>query len=53
MVEIRVERKPPRIWPWLLGVVALVLVVWLLLGVLSPDERPAAAETEQVGQLDE
>lgn len=29
MADLKVERKGPSIWPWVLGLLALVLVIWL------------------------
>lgn len=37
MTEIRVERKAP-IWPWIAGILLLILVVWLAFGAFGDDE---------------
>lgn len=54
MAEIRVERKGPRnIWPWVVGALVVLLVLWFLLsrnrhvaatsGMMTPSS-PATAE---------
>lgn len=44
MAEIRVERKEGRgIWPWVVGVVVLLVVLWLLFG-RGNEVRAASAD---------
>jgi len=31
MADIRVERKGPNIWPWIIGLIVLALLVWGLM----------------------
>ncbi len=41
MAEIRVERKEGRgIWPWIIGLLVAVLVLWFLFG---RDDEPRSA----------
>lgn len=39
MAEIRIERRPP-VWPWIVGILGLVLVAWLVIGTLGTDRDP-------------
>lgn len=47
MTEIRVERKAP-VWPWIAGLVVLVLVAWLAFGAFGDDEP--ATEQGAIGR---
>jgi hypothetical protein len=38
MADIRVERRGPRIWPWILGLLLLALVIWLAVTYFGTDE---------------
>ena len=67
MAEIHIERKERSVWPWILGLLALALVVWLLLaqrggredafvtdtaiGDTDPGITPGAARTGAVGSF--
>jgi hypothetical protein len=31
MADIKVERKGPSIWPWIIGLIVLALLVWALM----------------------
>ena len=45
MAEINVEKKRNNFWPWLLGAVLLVLLLWGITGMLGEGpETPAAQE---------
>jgi hypothetical protein len=37
MAEIRIEKRPP-VWPWILGVLLLLVVGWIAIGALNDDE---------------
>ncbi len=46
MAEINVQRKDPGAWPWILGVLALVLVGWAVIAMMDRDrDDPEVAET--------
>jgi len=46
MAEIKVQRKGPGAWPWILGVLALVLVGWAVIAMMDRDrDDPEVAET--------
>lgn len=47
MAQIPVERKSPSIWPWLIGLLVLIGLIWLLYEWFDRDEEvvPAAAVT--------
>lgn len=56
MAEIKVEkRKNTPIWPWIIGILLLVAVVWFLFEALQDDtereyeRREREAEVEEVG----
>ncbi len=44
MAEINIERKRTSILPWIIGLIALALLAWALLGLFSGNERTAATE---------
>lgn len=53
MADVRVERREPSIWPWIIGLLVLSLLIWLLVEVFGSDdaardepavEQPAMAE---------
>ena len=43
MAEIHVERKDRSIWPWILGALAVLLLLWLFFALLDNDEEAAVA----------
>ena len=43
MADINVERKSTSIWPWILGLIALALLIWVLVEALGNDEPEVAA----------
>lgn len=38
MAEVDVQRRGPSIWPWIVGLLALVLVIWLAVELLGDDD---------------
>lgn len=38
MAEIKVERRRPGVWPWVLGLTVLALVIWGLTELLGGDD---------------
>ncbi len=44
MADINIERKRTNILPWIIGLIALALLAWALLGLFGGDERTAATE---------
>lgn len=44
MADINIERKRTNILPWIIGLIALALLAWALLGLFSPDRNTTAAE---------
>jgi hypothetical protein len=38
MADIKVERKGPSIWPWIVGLVVLALLVWALMQLFGRKE---------------
>ena len=51
MADIDVVRKPPTVWPWILGLIVMALLIWELAEALDPGgadapaaEQPAPAE---------
>ncbi len=49
MAEIRVERKQRNIWPWVLGLLLLVLVIWAASEAFDAGRRDAVDGTAEVG----
>src|SRR5690606_10959856 len=47
MADIRVERKGPSIWPWIVGLLVLALLIWAIAEMVDTDE-PQVAEVEEV-----
>lgn len=46
MADLNVERKGPSIWPWVIGLLALVLVIWAAAEFLEGgDENVIVEET--------
>lgn len=45
MAEINLEHKKRPIWPWILGLLVLLLLVWLVVGMMRPDTPDAAVGT--------
>ncbi len=41
MTEIKVERRRPGVWPWVLGLTVLALVIWGLTELLGGDDDAA------------
>jgi uncharacterized membrane protein YccC len=39
MADIDVERKGPAIWPWLIGLLALALLIWALVEMFGGDDE--------------
>ena len=48
MADINVERKSPGIWPWILGLVALALLIWALAALLGGDDEAELAAIDPV-----
>jgi len=44
MADINIERKRTNILPWIIGLIALALLAWALLGLFGGDGRTAATE---------
>lgn len=42
MADINVERKERSIWPWILGLLALLLLIWLLVELFDRDRGDVA-----------
>lgn len=43
MADINVERKKKSIWPWILGAIALLLLIWAFAAMNDNAERTTAA----------
>lgn len=35
MAEINVERRGPRVWPWIVGIIILLVVIWIITETLD------------------
>jgi hypothetical protein len=35
MADINVERRGPRIWPWIIGLVILALLIWAIAEIVD------------------
>lgn len=47
MADINVERRGPRVWPWIIGLVVLVLLIWAIAELVDRGE-PVPGETVEV-----
>jgi hypothetical protein len=45
MAEISVERKGPKIWPWIIGLIVLALLIWALMELFGRND-PGVVEGE-------
>ena len=45
MADLPVVRRGPTIWPWVLGLAALVLVIWLVAETFGDDGAVVVGET--------
>lgn len=50
MADIDIQEKKGSIWPWVIGLLALVLVVWVGMEMLGNDEEEFAATTPGMEQ---
>lgn len=48
MAEINLKRKKRSIWPWIVGLILAILVMWVILKVLREDK---AVEVEEVSSF--
>lgn len=53
MAELNVERKKRHAWPWVLGLLALVLIIWAIAATTKGDDdvtrtMPATTSNEAV-----
>lgn len=44
MAEIKVERKSPSVWPWVIGLLILALLVWGLTELLTDSSEPVLTD---------
>lgn len=51
MADINVERKGPSVWPWILGLLAAALLLWVLVEMLG-DRDPEVVRDAPVGWLE-
>lgn len=45
MAEIKVERKSPSVWPWVIGLLILALLVWGLTELLTGESEPVLTDS--------
>lgn len=45
MADIKVERKGPSVWPWILGLLVAALLIWLLVELFGDREAEAVSDT--------
>lgn len=48
MADINVERRGPRVWPWIIGIVILVLLIWAIAEIVDREETPNRETIEVV-----
>lgn len=49
MAELKVERKQPSVWPWILGLLVLVLAIFVVAQILRRDrttDQPAPTQID-------
>jgi hypothetical protein len=49
MADINVERKSPKIWPWIVGLLVLALVIWAVAEMVTTDDT-MVADRETIDQ---
>lgn len=49
MADINVERKRTSVWPWIIGLIAVALLIWVLAGLFGDDQEAAVGQ----GSMDE
>lgn len=51
MADINVQKKGASIWPWILGLLVAVLLIWALMGLFGGDEDdlPLVEPAQEVG----
>lgn len=47
MADINVERRGPRIWPWIIGLIVLALLIWAIAEIVTR-ETITTRETVEV-----
>ena len=45
MAEIHLERKKKPVWPWIIGLLLLLLLIWLVVRWMAPADVPATTDT--------
>ena len=43
MAEIHIERKKKPVWPWILGLLLLLFLIWLVVRWMAPADAPVTA----------
>jgi len=48
MADINVERRGPRVWPWILGIIILIVLIWAITEMLDRNGEPPQRESVEV-----
>ncbi len=46
MADINVERKRPSLWPWIIGLILLVALVYAAARVMGKDQQQSGTQIE-------
>ena len=46
MANINIERKRPAIWPYIIGLILLIAVIWAVAQVVKNDEVDTGSQIE-------
>lgn len=50
MADINVERRGPKVWPWIIGLIILVLLIWAIAEIMDRNGEPTREVIEVVPQ---
>lgn len=48
MADINVERRGPRVWPWIIGILLLILLIWIIAEVMNSNGTVTTESVEVV-----
>jgi hypothetical protein len=48
LADINVERRGPTVWPWIVGIIILVLLIWAIAEIVDRSTAPPQPQVEVV-----
>ncbi len=52
MADINVERRGPKIWPWIIGLIILVLLIWAIAQIVGRTSTSTGGAGEAVPEAE-